>query len=126
LKENGISIDIPVGYDLLWLRNSNDIFSVFGAHYITETNNYELIGKFAVGFNNLNSLSPDGGGPDAGSLVHKWMAIPVPKGGKLSISCAGSGLDCWISGLGFGKNIWNQAYNTAVAYRWGINGGNGI
>jgi hypothetical protein len=74
----------------------------------------------------LNSVSPDGGGPDVGFDVHKWMAIPLPKGGKVSISCARSGTvneDCWISGLGFGKNIWNHAYNTAVAYRWGINGG---
>jgi hypothetical protein len=90
LKENGISIEIPAGYDLLWLRRDNDIFSILCAHYITETNSYELIGKFAAGFNNLNSLSPDGGGPDAGKLVHKWMAIPVPKRGKVSVSCAGS------------------------------------
>jgi hypothetical protein len=57
------------------------------------------------------------------------MAIPVPKGGKVGISCAKSGeenVDCWISGLAFGKNIWNHAYNTAVAYRWGINGGDSI
>jgi hypothetical protein len=54
------------------------------------------------------------------------MAIPVPKGGKVSISCARSGtedVDCWISGLGFGKNIWSHAYNNAIAYHWGINGG---
>jgi hypothetical protein len=74
--------------------------------------------------NNLNSVSPDGGGPDAGEVFPKWMAIPVPKGGKVSISCADvEGEDCWISGLGFGKNIWSHAYNTAVAYRWAINGG---
>jgi hypothetical protein len=55
------------------------------------------------------------------------MSIPVPKGGKVGISCArGTDDDCWVSGLGFGKNIWNHAYNTAVAYRWAINGGDPV
>jgi len=32
----------------------------------------------------------------------------------------------WISGVAFGKNLWNHAKNSAVAYYWAINGGSGV
>jgi hypothetical protein len=51
------------------------------------------------------------------------MSIPVPKAGKVGLSCGISALECWISGLAFGKNIWNHAYNTAISYHLAINGG---
>ena len=34
--------------------------------------------------------------------------------------------DSWLSGIAFSKNLWGHAVNSAVAYHWAINGGNGL
>jgi hypothetical protein len=50
------------------------------------------------------------------------MPVPLRKSGKYVVYPA-SDIEAWISGIGFSKNLWNHAKNSAVAYHWVLNGG---
>jgi len=128
----GIKINIPKGgYNIIWVRVLNDRWANFRAcPYISDTNFNFPKGsceEYATGFRTLNQISPDGSGPDASWQYHAWMPIPVrgQNTTEYMLHCAIHG-DCWISGIAFGKNIWNHAYNSAIAYTWGLNGGQAV
>jgi hypothetical protein len=117
---NGITTTIPEGYDTLWLRVINDQWVTVKCNFLDGDKDY--IGNFASGKRNLNEYSPDGAAPDSAINVHMWIPIPAGRSGKVGIY-SGRGGDSWISGIAFGKNIWNHARNPALAYHWILNGG---
>jgi len=117
---NGISVQIPEEYNVLWLRVLNERWTVFKAKYL---DNNEDIGKFSCGYRSLNEYSPDGAAPDSSFNYHMWCQIPVEKNRKVGIFSVRQNTDAWISGIAFGKNLWNHARNSAVAYHWTLNGG---
>jgi len=119
---NGISVQIPDEYNVLWMRVLNDRWTVIKAKYLD--NNNEDIGRFTCGYRSLNEYSPDGAAPDSSYNVHIWCQIPVEKNRKVGIISSYEKGDFWLSGIAFGKNIWNHARNSAPAYLWSLNGGN--
>ncbi len=65
--------------------------------------NLENLGVYGGGYSSLNSIAPDGSGPDTYYNVHIWMAIPTSRSGLLRIiphTASVSGV--WISGIAFG------------------------
>ena len=120
-KGNGIQTIIPSGYNVLWLRINNNEWGNFLITYAD--GDLENVGIFSCGFRRLNEISPEGGAPDAYSGEHIWTPIPVYRSGKIYIQSAKSST-AWLSGIAFGKNLWNHAKNSAVAYLWAVNGGN--
>jgi len=78
-----------------------------------------------MGYRKLNSIAPDGGCTDAFWDVHHWVAIPLRGEGSYNVY-SDKYSDDWISGIAFSKNLWNHAYNSAVAYYWGLNPGTGV
>ncbi len=46
--------------------------------------------------------------------------MPLRKSGNYIIY---PGIESWISGIAFGKNLWGHAKNSAYAFIWAVNGG---
>jgi len=126
---NGIKINIPQGYDVIWLRVLNDRWATFRvAPFVDDSqvnfsNTVDAIERYAAGYRMLNTISPDGAGPDSQWNVHSWVPFPVRNGANAYAVHSDVNSDDWISGIAFSKNIWNHAYNPAVAYLWKLNGG---
>jgi hypothetical protein len=118
-NENAMKVDIPDGYDVLWMRCANDRYATF--RVIFQDGNNEELGKYACGLRNLNEISPTGTAPEM-SLYHQWFPIPTARSGQVYVY-ADMNSDGWISGLAFGKNLWKHARNSAYAYLWNLNGG---
>jgi len=128
---NGIKVNIPPGYDTIWLRVLGDRWATFRvAPYVDDSQtNFavdNVIERYATGFRNLNSISPDGAAPDSQWNVHMWMPFPVRNGANAYVVHSDVNSDDWISGIAFSKNIWNHAMNSGVAYLWKINGGDAV
>ena len=120
---NGIVVHVPSGYNVLWLRVLSDRWETFRVMSAVYTETQQAI--YAGGFRNLNEISPDGGSADSYNLYHMWLPIPLYFPGDYFVfSDANS--DDWISGIAYGKNLWNHAMNAAVAYSWFLNGGTGV
>jgi len=120
---NGMLVNIPSGYNVLWIRILNDRWTTFRVQPRRDDNTVDFsdqIEIYAGGFRLLNEISPDGAGPDSQWDVNKWMPIPIRAAGKYIIYSAQNS-DSWISGIAFGKNIWNHAMNSAVAFLWALN-----
>jgi len=117
---NGMQTNIPGGYNVLWLRVSNHVWSNCKFSYLD--GNKEELGFFTAGFRNLNEISPDGAASDSYSTVHIWFPVPVPRAGSILVQSAVNSVT-WITGIAFGKNLWNHAKNSAVGYHWKVNGG---
>jgi len=124
---NGMLINVPDGYNVIWLRVLNDRWSTFRVVPVTNDGGVsydEYTEVYAGGFRNLNEISPDGAAPDSQWNVHMWMPIPVRTVQNVMVYSHSNG-DSWISGIAFGKNMWNHAKNSAVAYLWKLNPGTG-
>ena len=120
---NGITVHVPSGYNVLWLRVLSDRWETFRVMSAVYTETQQAI--YAGGWRNLNEISPDGGSADGYNTFHTWVPIPLYFSGDYWVfSDANS--DDWISGIAFGKNLWNHAMNSAVAYFWALNGGSGV
>jgi len=121
---NGLTVNIPQGYDVLWLRILGDRWTTFRVSPFnanTQANFQDWTEIYAGGFRNLNEIAPDGAGTDSYWNVHKWVAIPIRNGASQYNVYSAQNSDSWISGVAFGKNIWNHAYNSAVAFLWKLN-----
>jgi len=125
---NGILVNIPQGYDVMWLRILGDRWATFRVMPYTPNSPpsfQDLTEIYSSGFKNLNEIAPDGAGTDTYWNVHKWVAIPIRGGATQYNVYSAQNSDSWISGIAFGKNLWNHAYNSAVAYLWKLNPQNG-
>lgn len=117
---NGITVNVPTGYNVLWLRVLNDRYETFRVASANAADTTDAI--YSCGHRGIGEVSPDGGEPDTYGLIHFWCPIPLYYSGPYYVySDANS--DDWLSGIGFGKNLWNHAKNSAVAYHWNLNGG---
>jgi len=127
----GLKVNIPPNYDVLWIRVLNDRWAVFKVCPLTSDDQTDFPAsqyeRYASGFRNLNSISPDGAAPDSQWNLHMWVPIPIRGGSGTKAYMVQSDVnsDDWISGIAFGKNIWNHAVNTAIAYSWALGGGIG-
>jgi hypothetical protein len=117
---NGMTVHVPNGYNVLWLRCLNDRWETFRVMSATNAETQQAI--YSCGYRNLNEISPDGAGPDSYNTVHMWVPIPLYFSGDYWVF-PDANSDDWISGIAFGKNLWNHAMNSAVAYYWNLNGG---
>ena len=117
---NGYKTTIPEGYNVLWLRVSNHVWFTVKVTYLD--GNKEYMGSFAAGWRSLNEISPDGTTPDTNNVSHVWFNIAVSRPGEILMS-TDVNCDGWVSGIAFGKNLWNHAKNSAVAFHWALNGG---
>ena len=122
-NENGLTTIVPETYDVLWLRVTNHVWEIIRVKFLD--GDKEEIGKYAFGNRSLNELSPDGTTQDSNENTHIWCPIPVARSGKIAIYTDRE-TQGWLSGIAFGKNIWNHARNGALAYHWAINGGSGV
>jgi len=125
---NGILVNIPQGYNVLWLRVLNDRWTTFRVSPYNQASKADFqdwTEIYAAGYRNLNEISPDGAGPDDKWNVHKWMPIPIRNNAETYQVYTAQNSDGWISGIAFGKNIWHHAVNSAVAYHWKLNPGVG-
>ena len=120
---NGILVHVPSGYNVLWIRVLNDRWESFRVMSAVYTETQQAI--YAGGMRGLNEISPDGGAADCYNNFHTWVPIPLYFPGDYWVFNADVFED-WISGIAFGKNLWNHAKNSAVAYYWNYNGGSGI
>ena len=110
---NGLSIIVPVGKTVIWLRILNDGYSCFKIFNSIGT----FLGVYGSGNRNLCKLSPDGSLSDFN--VHGWFPIPVTGSGTYVISSgdkSNTDSNGWISGIAFSTNPWNHAMNSARVY----------
>ena len=116
----GIKVHVPSGYNALWVRVLNDRWTTFRVA-ATDPRDTVTVARYGCGKRGIGEISPDGGEPDSYSLLHIWCPFPLYfPGDYLVFSDINS--DDWISGIGFSKNLWNHAKNSAVAYTWKLNG----
>ena len=55
---------------------------------------------------------------------HTWISMPLRQLGNYYLASYEN--ECWISGIAFGKNLWNHAYNHEHNYFMKHNGGTKI
>jgi len=125
---NGIIVNIPQGYDVLWLRILGDRWTTFRVMPYSANAAPSFVDTTEVygsGYRNLNEIAPDGAATDSYWNVHKWMPIPIRGGANQYAVYSAQNSDSWISGIAFGKNLWNHAFNSGVAYLWQLNPGTG-
>jgi len=121
---NGMRVNIPQGYDVMWIRILGDRWCVLRVDAYTPNAPFSFTNVpeiYAGGFRNLNKIAPDGAGSDSYWNVHEWMPIPIRGGAAQYNVYSAQNSDSWISGIGFGKNLWNHAAQSAVAYLWKLN-----
>ncbi len=121
---NGLKVQVPSGYNVLWLRCTNHVWGMFWITSNTKEGRRDL-GSFTCGHRKLNEISLDGGAPDSYHLYHMWVPFRVLEAGEHIIH-SGRHSDSWISGLAFSKNLWGHTMTSAVGVHWGINSGRGI
>jgi len=122
-NNNGLLVNVPAGYNVMWLRVLNDRWTTFRVTPHRDDNSVDFSDQveiYSAGYRNLNEISPDGAAPDSQWNVHKWMPIPLHATGSYMVYSAQNS-DTWISGIAFGKNLWNHAVNSAVAFLWKLN-----
>jgi len=123
---NGMLINIPSGYNVLWLRILNDRWESFRVVPVTQTVVFGDVPEiYASGYRRIVNISPDGAGSDTYHDLHQWVPIPVRRNAQFYDVYSAQNSDSWISGIAYGKNLWNHAMNSAVAYHWKLNPGSG-
>ena len=65
IRQNGLLINPPIGYNVLWVRIPSDKYESFrlSQYNTTGTDYYDLNEIYSGGLRFLNNISPDGGGP---------------------------------------------------------------
>ena len=119
----GAAVEIPAGYDTVWIRVMGDRWNAVHAYFLD--NDRQDLGVWAGGFR--PSMNPDGSAPDCyeseGFRRHQWLAIPAGRAGKLAlVSKPSTNAEFYVSGLAFSRNPWAHAAQPAAAYHWGLNG----
>ena len=122
-NNDGILVKVPAGFNVLWLRVFNDVWEAFRVQSAVQQESD--VGRYVCGLRSVNEISPDGGAPDSYTTNHIWCPIPLYFPGNYWVFNDFNS-ENWISGIAFGKNLWNHAKNSAIAYAWAINGGTGV
>lgn len=122
---SGLKVNVPQAYDTLWLRVLGDRWFHFRISGASDDDSETE--KYTAGYRRLNEWAPDGAAPDSMHTVHQWVNIPLQNRQKFSsyvLKCE-IHADCFISGIAFSTNPWSHTRNSAVAYHWAVNGGDG-
>ncbi|MEB3360457.1 MAG: hypothetical protein VKK04_27280 [Synechococcales bacterium] len=122
--DSGALVNIPKGYNTLWLRVPGDVWYNFKAQFTDGKK--EDLGYWTAGKRHANCYCPDGSLTDGYSNSHQWLPIPVGRAGELLLTHrlgdkASHGL--WLSGLAFSRNPWAHATQSGRGYYWAVNGG---
>lgn len=128
-NDRGALISIPADYSTVWVRVQGDRYYEFKADLLDGVK--EDLGRWTGGRRCGNCYCPDGSLSDGYSFssTHHWLSIPIGRqegGGKLRLidksgSRGNGGL--LFTGLGFSKNPWAHATQSALGYHWAVNGG---
>ena len=122
---NGAEVAIPAGYNTVWLRVLGDRWNVIHAYFLD--GGKEDLGNWTGGQRSANCYCPDGSLSDGYDNAHQWVPIPVGRSGKLAlISKPSTNSNFWLSGVGFSKNPWAHAAQSALGYHWAVNGGDRV
>lgn len=131
---NGAQVNIPAGYDTLWVRVLGERWNVIKAYFLDGAK--ENLGLWTGGYRATNCYYPDGSLSDGThhspssnvyQTLHQWVPIPVGRSGKLAlISKPNTNSSLWISGIAFSRNPWAHAVESALAYYWTSNGGDAV
>ncbi|MCB0018192.1 MAG: hypothetical protein KDE09_10420 [Anaerolineales bacterium] len=145
---NGVEINIPAGYNTLWIRVLGERWETFKAYFLDGAQ--ETVGIWSGGLRNNNHFSPDGSLSDGNNMDanaygpnwpeayavrnsvtdkslsgNQWLPIPVGRAGRLALVTKNyTQFGGWLSGLAFSRNPWGHASLPAVSYHWAFNGGN--
>ena len=120
-RGNGARVNVPTGYDTLWIRVLGDRWATMHVYFLDGAR--EDIGNWTGGFRDANSYTPDGAVADSYAREHQWVPIPVRRAGSVAVISNRSDKDFWISGVAFSKNPWGHAAQSALGYHWKVNGG---
>jgi hypothetical protein len=124
LDGNGAQVTIPGGFDTVWIRVLGDRWNFVHAYALDRTAD---LGLWVGGNRQGNCYCPDGSLSDGTNLTHEWLPIYVGFSGKIAlISKRETDKEFWVSGLAFTANPWAHAAQSAVAFAWGLNGGQAI
>jgi len=121
-NSDGMKVNVPSGYNTLWLRVLNDRWFHIR---IRGENDFSEPERYTAGYRKLNEYSPDGGSADTEWTRHMWMQVPLRQAGPYSVLSEVNS-DSYISGIAFSRNPWNHVRNSAVAYHWAVNGGDAL
>ncbi|MDB9496283.1 hypothetical protein PN441_05205 [Spirulina major CS-329] len=124
--EGGALVTLPSGYDTVWVRNGNTLtdWHVIKAEFSESGKLFRSLGSWAAGKRGSNHYCPDGSLSDASTFLHQWLPIPVGASGKVSlVHKRDTDKEFWVSGVGFSKNPWAHAAQSALGYHWQVNGG---
>ncbi len=143
-------VRIPVTYDTIWLKVTNDRWNIYGVKHGTSTptptpfnqGTSNTLARYTAGYRKLVNFTPDGGLPDSATSTHKWVPIPIDKD-KNNTLVTINGVSCrevtiysgyfnynganvtpgdnWISGLAFSKNPFKHTSVSGVGLYWGVN-----
>jgi len=121
---NGALVTIPAGFDTVWIRVLGDRWNAVHAYAFERT---AELGLWVGGNRQGNSYCPDGSLSDGTNTTHEWLPIHVGFSGRIAlISKPNTDKEFWLSGLAFTANRWAHAAQSAVAFVWGLNGGDQI
>ena len=123
---NGLLVDVPESYIVLWIHVINDRNNAFrvSPYDIEGTDIEDRTEKYGCGFRRLIEYGPDGG-PSHNHGSFAWVPIVLRKKGKYIIY-SDVNSDLWIAGIAFSKNPWNHAKNSGIAFYLNLNGGSNI
>lgn len=124
---NGAVVNVPAGYDTVWVRVLGDRYAVIHAYVVDNSSRLvEDLGRWTGGRRSANSYAPDGTLADGYDVAHQWVPIPIGRmGGRVALtSKEHTNDDFWISGLAFSTNPWHHAAQSGKSLEWGVNGGN--
>jgi hypothetical protein len=142
-------VNMPIEYDIVWLRVTNDRVNLYGTFHSTSAgtgsaDSAEYYARYAGGYRNLITFTPDGGMTDSSQFYHKWVPIPIDKNNPNNqktiilnnVTCLALTLyggtykdsagtfvpgDNWISGIAFSKNPFKHTSISARGIYWAIN-----
>lgn len=123
-SDAGALIIVPDRYDTVWVRVRGDESYNFKAQF--RDKDKEDLGYWTTQNRYGNPYCPDGSLSDGYHRAHQWLPIPVGRSGEISLmdkigNPSAGGL--WLSGLGFSKNPWAHATQSALGYHWAVNTG---
>lgn len=126
-NNTGIEITIPqppsgsnYDYNVLWVQTTNNMWQTFK---VFTRNPYTSYGKYAVGLEKLNNISPDGAIHNERWDYFVWYPVPFKMSAdrKIMINNFRSGGECWYSGFAFSTNPWNHCKLSALSIHWQTN-----
>lgn len=118
--DGGALVNVPEGYNTLWIRLHGAGWNVIKAQFLDGFK--EDLGRWAGGKRSGNCYCPDGSLTDSHYDAHQWLPIPVGRSGKVKL-ISKQGTEFWLSGLAFSKNPWSHATQAALGYHWKVNTG---